>query len=208
MEEINLFREKIKKFKFIKSKIYPKSLEHEYVVLDKDIDFFREFINEFGIDLRFFRTHYKYVFIDNYKYWIIDEVLNREYNFHFGEHITLDCYGCDYEGLMSKEKIIDFLNKSVETLGMKKLGEPVIYYAEPKIKDPGGYSAFVVIEESHISIHTFGKRKFCTIDFYSCKEAIIYKNILMKMVKDFFGCKNFEINYLIRGKKYPEKNLI
>ena len=56
---------------------------------------------------------------------------------------------------------------------MEKLTEPVVKYAEPRnMKDSGGYSGFVMIVESHISIHTFPKKKFVSIDAYTCKDEM------------------------------------
>lgn len=90
---------------------------------------------------------------------------------------------------------------------MKKLlGPYVIRVKENHTKDPGGYTGFVVIQESHISVHTFPKRRFVSIDVYSCndfdyKEAIRY-------TKEFFRLPRHEINVIIRGKKYPVKNIV
>lgn len=57
---------------------------------------------------------------------------------------------------------------------MKKMTEPYVIKATSNEfmggKDPGGFSGFVIIQESHISIHTFAKRGFATVDLYSCKN--------------------------------------
>lgn len=210
MEKIIKLKKIFKSFNWRDTKIYQPP--HQYIVRDgnnKDnFDFVVEFIKENGVEMKFFKKVYKYIFIDNYKAWFIEDVLNREYFYHFGEHLIFDCYFCDPKKLDNKENIKNFLSESVSILGMKKLGDIVVYKAEPKIKDSGGYSGFAVIEESHISTHTFTKRLFNTIDFYSCKEALIYKNVLIDLIKNFFKPKKIEFNYLIRGKSYPEKDLI
>ena len=71
---------------------------------------------------------------------------------HFGEHLTLDGYGGDYQKLNDKERVLACLNNLPEELGMHKLSQPEIYWAEGNdSKDPGGWSGFVVIE---VSPHT------------------------------------------------------
>ena len=121
----------------------------------------------------------------------------------FGEHITIDGYGGSKELLTSKENVLGALNELPELLGMGKLCEPVIAWAEPNhIKDPGGWSGIVMIVESHISMHTFPSRGFISADVYTCKNGMNLQYIL-----DFFtvkfGLKEIEHNHIIRGTRYP-----
>ena len=86
---------------------------------------------------------------------------------NFGEHLMLDCYGADKELLNSKDLVLKVLKELPEKLDMHLLSEPVVYFAEDNnMKDPGGWSGFVVIMESHISIHTFAGRGFLSADIY------------------------------------------
>ncbi len=39
-------------------------------------------------------------------------------------------------------------------------------------KDPGGISGFVMIAESHFSLHTFPARRFVTLDIYTCQNSL------------------------------------
>ncbi|MCA9380639.1 S-adenosylmethionine decarboxylase, partial [Candidatus Dojkabacteria bacterium] len=92
----------------------------------------------------------------------------------FGFHLTIDLYGCDFDKLNSLEECHNSLREAVEILDMKALIPPYTFKAasneEQGGKDPGGITGFIVIAESHISIHTFAKRGFASIDVYSCKE--------------------------------------
>jgi S-adenosylmethionine decarboxylase len=90
---------------------------------------------------------------------------------------------------------------------MKKLSEPEIYRAEAnEIKDPGGWTGFVVIAESHISIHTFPKRGFVSADVYTCKNGMDV-NLVKDFFKKAFSLKDLEINFIKRGTKYPDNNI-
>lgn len=92
-------------------------------------------------------------------------------------------------------------------MGMRVLIPPYVVNAPANDKkDPGGFSGFVMIQESHISVHTFPRRRFVSIDLYSCKNfepapAIAY-------FKRTFGISELEINTVVRGTKYPMRNLI
>src|SRR5690348_6033564 len=96
---------------------------------------------------------------------------NVQKNPPFGLHVMFDAYNCSKEALDSRDLVEKILNELPEVIGMKKLIDPVVLFAEGNDKrDPGGWTGFVVIQESHISIHTFVKRGFVTADVYTCKD--------------------------------------
>lgn len=123
---------------------------------------------------------------------------------YFGEHITIDGYEGNYEKLNNKDLVLNCLNDLPEKLGMHKLAEPVVYFAKGNDnKDPGGWSGFVVIEESHISIHTFPARGFVSADVYTCKNGMD-TNFILEYFKSAFDLKDLEHNFIKRGTKYGE----
>lgn len=122
---------------------------------------------------------------------------------HFGEHLTIDGYGGSYEKLNDKDLVFACLNELPEKLGMHKLSEPLVYFAKGNdTKDPGGWSGFVIIEESHISIHTFPANGFISADVYTCKNGMDNEFIL-DYFKEIFDLKEIENNFIKRGTKYP-----
>jgi S-adenosylmethionine decarboxylase len=126
---------------------------------------------------------------------------------NFGEHLTIDGYGGNEERLNNKNLVLECLNELPLKLGMNKLAEPVVYLApDNNIKDPGGWSGFVVIAESHISIHTFPKKGFVSADVYTCKNGLD-KRIVIDYFKDKFTLIEVEDNFIKRGTKYPMHNL-
>jgi len=71
--------------------------------------------------------------------------------------------------LQSKEFIYQLLDQYPAEIGMTKIASPyVLRYVGAK---PGewGVSGFVLIAESHISIHTFVEQRYVHIDVFSCK---------------------------------------
>lgn len=125
----------------------------------------------------------------------------------FGVHLTLDGYGGNPEKLNDPELVKKSLNEVIDKLGMEKLTEPVVKYAEPRnMKDSGGYSGFVVIVESHISIHTFPKKKFVSIDAYTCKDEM-NKDLVVEYFKEVFELEETEVQFFRRGLKFPMQDL-
>lgn len=126
---------------------------------------------------------------------------------HFGEHLTIDGYGGNFEKLNDKELVLKCLNELPGKIEMKKLAEPSIYSALSNgKKDPGGWSGFVVIQESHISIHTFPARGFVSVDVYTCKNGLDTEFII-NYFKDVFELQDIEQNFIRRGTRYPKDNI-
>ncbi len=127
----------------------------------------------------------------------------------FGEHIIFDAYGCNYETLNSKKVCLEVMENLVKLAKMKKLMEPYVLEASGNMtlggKDPGGFSGFVIIQESHVSIHTFAKRGFVTIYLYSCKP-FEHEEIAEYLVKRY-NPKNYDVFKMDRGLKYPSNNI-
>ena len=124
----------------------------------------------------------------------------------FGLHVMLDMYNCSQDALNNPDLVSTMLNELPAKLGMHKLIEPVVVFAQANaIKDPGGWSSFVIIQESHISIHTFIKRRFVTADVYSCKD--FDSHAVLEYFKKGFGTEDIESAVEVRGKKYPAENI-
>ena len=126
---------------------------------------------------------------------------------NFGEHLTIDGYRGSLEKLNDKALVLKCLNELAELLKMKKLIEPQICLAPDNRKnDPGGWSGFVIIAESHISIHTFPRRGFISADIYTCKAGMDKEFVADYFIKKF-DLKDVETHFVIRGTKYPVKDI-
>jgi S-adenosylmethionine decarboxylase len=126
---------------------------------------------------------------------------------NFGEHLMLDGYFGNEEKLNNKEIVLKSLGELCEKLGMRQLTKPEVYFAPGNdIKDPGGWSGFVVIEESHISIHTFPKKGFVSADVYTCRNGMDTK-LVENYLRNTFELKEAEVQFTKRGTKYPVENI-
>jgi S-adenosylmethionine decarboxylase len=85
-------------------------------------------------------------------------------------HLVIDGYDGDAAKLQDHDLVHRFLDSYPSVIGMTKLMPPhVLTYDGPKRED-WGISGFVIIAESHISIHTFPERQYINIDIFSCKD--------------------------------------
>lgn len=81
-------------------------------------------------------------------------------------HILIDVAGSSDEILNNREGLEGFLKKLPGIIDMHVLEGPIV--AEGIPENPG-LSGFVIIDYSHISIHTFTKYGEALIDIFSCK---------------------------------------
>jgi len=124
---------------------------------------------------------------------------------NFGAHLTIDGYKGDKEKLNNLELVYRVLDELPENLGMHKLIPPYVVIAPPMTeKDQGGVSGFVMIAESHISVHTFPEKQFVSIDVYTCQKDLDNQKI-SDYFKEKFDLQDLEINKIIRGTKFSEQ---
>lgn len=127
----------------------------------------------------------------------------------FGLHLMLDAYNVDPEKLADMKRVFAYLNDLPGIISMKKLTTPYVVDADATAsgKDPGGISGFVMIAESHISIHTFANKGFFTMDCYSCNDFEQEIDALLEYTKKIFPYTESELNVVKRGLKYPIENM-
>jgi len=121
----------------------------------------------------------------------------------YGLHLTLDGYGADPIKLNDINLLFETLNELPGKIEMNKIGFPHI--AQFKKAEILGISGIIMIVESHISIHTYPKKKFISMDVYSCKQ-FDYKKVL-KLIEEIYHIKYKEVNLIDRGKKFPISNI-
>ena len=112
-------------------------------------------------------------------------------------HLLIDGYGSSLHRLQDRDFLQKFLEDYPDSLGMTKISKPTILeYAAPKPED-SGLSGFVVIAESHISVHTFPARNYIWLDIFSCKE--FDPNVALNEIRDIFSLTSVNSWALERG---------
>ena len=85
-------------------------------------------------------------------------------------HLVVDGYDGDPLKLQDVDLIARFLDEYPAAIGMTKIVPPLVYTYHGETPEDWGVSGFVLIAESHISIHTFPDRGYVNIDIFSCKD--------------------------------------
>ena len=117
-------------------------------------------------------------------------------------HLIIDGYDGATEKMWDLELVRDFLIQYPSTLGMTAITEPkVLEYNGPN-KEDSGLSGFVIIAESHISIHTFPYRQYVNIDIFSCKS--FDNDLAIADAKNLFALQHVKTWVLDRGVEWSD----
>ncbi len=118
-------------------------------------------------------------------------------------HLVIDGYGGNIDKMWDLDLVRDFLYDYPESLGMTRITEPnVLRYDAPKSED-SGVSGFVIIAESHISIHTFPRKDYINIDIFSCQP--FNHEQALEDVKKTFGLTEVKTWLLERGLEWLDE---
>lgn len=83
----------------------------------------------------------------------------------FGQHLLVEYHGCDVQMLDSEDAIERIMKRAAEAAGATVVTSTFHRFA------PQGVSGVVVIEESHLSIHTWPECGYAAVDFYTCGDC-------------------------------------
>jgi S-adenosylmethionine decarboxylase len=107
-------------------------------------------------------------------------------------HLTLDLSGCPAEKLGDVALIFNVLEELPVQLGMNQIATPSVFRYTGKDEGEWGVTGVVLVEDSHISIHTFPERGRTFIDIFSCRDfdADLAKERLVAA----FAARDYELN--------------
>lgn len=112
-------------------------------------------------------------------------------------HVIIDGYGGDPDQLADENVVRVILDEVPGMMGMTKITQPqVLRYTGSKPED-WGVSGFVMIAESHISMHTFPERRLVWADVFSCKD--FDPEPVLDEIKRRFSLRNMEVQSIPRN---------
>ena len=101
-----------------------------------------------------------------------------------GKHLLANVYVSDIDTLSTVEKISPLMEQIINEMKLNVIGKL------HKQFEPRGVTMLYLIAESHLSIHTFPEKNYCTIDLYCCNPTIDMNDVLDIIYRFFNGnCK-------------------
>lgn len=108
-----------------------------------------------------------------------------------GEHYIFDLSDCNPEILMDSERSYSLFAQAVRESGLTVVDEGFYKFS------PHGFTCFLLLAESHASLHAWPEYGYCAIDIFTCA---IGKDMmpLIQRIKDAFGADDFALRKLDR----------
>ena len=115
-----------------------------------------------------------------------------------GKPILIDVKNISSDKLKLVEDIKPFMDKMVEELNLKVVGE--CSYQFQKFNSPYGATMVYLLSESHLSIHTFVDEGKITLDLFTCDISLEDKKI-KNIICDYFNVSflNIDMYFFTRG---------
>lgn len=113
----------------------------------------------------------------------------------FGYHLILDLYRCNQRAVGDIKRCHRFLDVMPDLMVTHKQSQPFVIFTKGI-----GFSGWVPVVESGVSLYTNIPLSFVSVDIYSCKKFDLEK--IKKFTFEMFKPKKIKERYITRGKKY------
>lgn len=119
----------------------------------------------------------------------------------YGPHLMLDLNDCNPAILDDLEACFKLLNELPERIGMTKITQPYVFRYSSPVPEDEGITGVTIIAESHISLHTYPRKKFVFVDMFSCKPFDV--DMARDYIVQFFQSKSPVVHVRKRGEAFP-----
>lgn len=113
-----------------------------------------------------------------------------------GHHLLLDLYDCDVRRLEDARLIKRILRALPTRVGMKRISEPTVKKYSSKTDE--GLTGFVLLAESHCSVHAYPRFATAHCDVFSCKP--FNARVIVDYLKKAFKAKNSIERMVVRSE--------
>lgn len=85
-----------------------------------------------------------------------------------GMHYVIDFLEMEEEEILKDpEKLIAYMQRTIEISGLEIIGEPLIHRFEPH-----GLTYLVLLAQSHLAAHTWPEHRYMAVDFFTCGDPV------------------------------------
>lgn len=109
-----------------------------------------------------------------------------------GTHLIAELVGCNQEALNNEEFLREKLREAAQTAGATVLSVHSHRFT------PVGVTAFALLAESHISIHTWPELGYAAVDAFTCGRSM-HTELAIESVAQALDSKNTQVITVKRG---------
>jgi len=111
-----------------------------------------------------------------------------------GLHIIIDCRGLPFELCIDDKKLYEVLLRIAAEEGANVISTARYRFG---YASPPGCTVFLMLDESHISLHTYAAEGKMAIDIFTCGDRVDGKKIF-NAFKSEIGIKDYELKLIDR----------
>lgn len=118
-----------------------------------------------------------------------------------GEHFICDLSDCDRELLLDSDRSRELFTQAVRDSGLTIVSEGFYRFS------PHGFTCFLLLAESHASLHAWPEHGYCAIDLFTCNLDMDIQPVLDQL-KTLFGSGHCSVRNVDRSAElFPVKEL-
>jgi len=118
-----------------------------------------------------------------------------------GEHYICDLSNCDQERLMDARRSRDLFYQAVFESGLTIVSEGYYEFS------PHGFTCFLLLAESHASLHAWPEHGYCAIDLFTCNLDLDIQPLINRL-QVMFGAADISVRKIEREAEVRETCLM
>jgi len=116
-------------------------------------------------------------------------------------HVMIDLYHCNPALLQDEAFLHRILEDYPDCIGMDKVSPAVLRDIKTSNPLDDGFSGFVIIATSHVSLHAWPPYGMVNLDIFSCEEFSVSQ--VVQFAKTNFQTEDVEVHVVQRASRSP-----
>lgn len=108
-----------------------------------------------------------------------------------GEHYICNFSGCDRQLLLDSEHCHALFSQTVRASGLTVVDEGLYKFS------PHGFTSFLLLAESHASLHAWPEYGYCAIDIFTCNLNLDVMSLIEEL-RQMLGAEMVEVEKIAR----------
>lgn len=117
-----------------------------------------------------------------------------------GEHFICDLSDCNQELLLNGERSRELFTQAVREAGLTIVSEGFYKFS------PHGFTCFLLLAESHASLHAWPEYGYCAIDLFTCNLSMDIRPLVQKL-QELFGSRHCSVRNIDREAELEHESL-
>jgi S-adenosylmethionine decarboxylase proenzyme len=117
-------------------------------------------------------------------------------NIKLGEHFICDLSDCDRSLLLDSDRSRELFTEAVRDSGLTIVSEGFYKFS------PHGFTCFLLLAESHASLHAWPEYGYCAIDLFTCSLTMDIRPLVEKL-QVLFGSEVCKVRNIDREAELP-----